>query len=114
VLDPESFVAVLLMIAGLVALAVGVPLVASFLIDGVVAMIRSRGLRVFGLAAVGTLLTAIAGVVLLVVSRLLTQDPAGLGSTESGLGGVLIWLAPAMCVLGVVQSVRRLTGRRQG
>ena len=111
-LDPASFAAILLMLGGLVALSVGVPLVGAFLIDGVVAMVRGRGLRVFGLAAVSTLLTAVVGVVLLVSSRVVTHDPAGIGSTETGLSGVLVYLAPAMCVLGIVQSVRRVTGRR--
>ena len=111
-LDAASFVAVLLLLLGVVALAVFVPLVASFLLDGIVAMMRGRGLKAFALAAFSTLATALAGLGLLIASREVTHDPAGLGSTEEGLSTVLAFLAPAMCVLGVVQAFRRITGRR--
>jgi hypothetical protein len=114
VFDAMGFLCLLLMIVGVLLLAVALPLIGSFLLDGVIQIVRGDGLRVFGLAAVMSLVTALLGVALLVGARRVTDDVVSLGMLENGLNGLLSVLVPAMVVLAAIQFVRRqVRARRQ-
>ncbi|MBG6212117.1 hypothetical protein RCH23_000031 [Cryobacterium sp. CAN_C3] len=63
-MSPDSFGALLAAYGGIMVLTVCLPFVASFILDGVVQVLRSNGLKVF-LAAVGmTVLLALGGYLL--------------------------------------------------
>jgi hypothetical protein len=114
VFDATGLMGLLLMIVGVLLLAVALPLIGSFLLDGLIQIVRGDGLRVFGLAAVLSLVTALVGVALLVGARQVTDDMVSLGMLENGLSGLLSVLVPAMVVLAAIQFVRRqVRARRQ-
>jgi hypothetical protein len=114
VFDATGLMGLLLMIVGVLLLAVALPLIGSFLLDGLIHIVRGHGLKVFGLAAVFSLTTALLGVGLLVGARQVTDDMVSLGMLENGLSGLLSVLVPAMVVLAAIQFVRRqVRARRQ-
>jgi hypothetical protein len=114
VFDATGLMGLLLMIVGVLLLAVALPLIGSFLLDGLIHIVRGHGLKVFGLAAVFSMTTALLGVGLLIGARQVTDDMVSLGMLENGLSGLLSVLVPAMVVLAAIQFVRRqVRARRQ-
>jgi hypothetical protein len=60
-MSPDGFGALLVAYSGILVLVVGLPFVASYLLDGVVQVLRNNGLKLF-LGAVGmTVLVALVG-----------------------------------------------------
>jgi hypothetical protein len=107
-MSPESFMALLAAHSGMVVLTVGLPFVASFLLDGVVQMLRNNGLKLFLSAAGMTVLVALVGFLLWLFG---TNNPPLAPSTMQGMGAAAQWLltfSTALALLAFVSRTARL------
>ncbi|MBC7592198.1 MAG: hypothetical protein H7226_14310 [Salinibacterium sp.] len=103
-MSPDSFGALIAAYGGILVLTVPLPFVASFLLDGVVQVLRGNGLKLF-LAAVGmTVVTAFVGYFLWQYG---SSNPPMVSSTLASIGTMGKMLLTFSTALALVAFVSR-------
>lgn len=107
-MSPNSLAALFAAYGGMLLMTVGLPFVASFLLDGVIQILRNNGLKLFLGAAGMTVLVALVGFLLWLYG---TNNPPLAPSTMEGMGAaaqLLLTFSTALALLAFVSRTARL------